>query len=83
MTKYQEARACSGAFDVFSPWIYGHKVMVGSTYGMVEILVSVEFTKPRGLMVARMSSSSAGGESATYFTEPPDFHISPISSPVD
>src|SRR6516165_9298789 len=25
-----------------------------------------------GLMVARMSSSSAGGESATYFTEPPD-----------
>src|SRR6516164_173606 len=30
-----------------------------------------------GLMVARMSSSSAGGESATYFTEPPDFHISP------
>src|SRR6516225_2271419 len=28
-------------------------------------------------MVARMSSSSAGGESATYFTEPPDFHISP------
>src|SRR6516164_2016166 len=27
--------------------------------------------------VARMSSSSAGGESATYFTEPPDFHISP------
>jgi hypothetical protein len=37
----------------------------------------------RGLMVARMSSSSAGGESATYFTEPPDFHISPISSPLD
>src|SRR6516164_3335339 len=29
------------------------------------------------MMVARMSSSSAGGESATYFTEPPDFHISP------
>ena len=26
-------------------------------------------------LVARMSS--AGGESATYFTEPPDFHISP------
>jgi hypothetical protein len=34
-------------------------------------------------MVLLGSSSSAGGESATYFTEPPDFHLSPISSPVD
>src|SRR6516162_11111438 len=29
--------ACSGAFDGFSPWIYGHNVMVGCTLGNVMV----------------------------------------------
>ena len=29
--------AFSGAFDGFSPWIYGHNVMVGCTLGNVMV----------------------------------------------